>query len=194
MFHNKSVKFLLICGLFSIIIAYSSIIFSIAISNWFSWINNALSDLGAREPSAIIFNSGLILSGFFLFLFGLSLYFFFKSLLSKIGVSLFLLDSIALSMIGVFPETAGKIHLYFSIIFFVLTPISFIFLGISLILSNSKKYGLFTIIIAILMIITWIIPWRNIGVKGVAIPEFISSLFASIWAIYTFTKFYKETI
>jgi hypothetical membrane protein len=86
---NKN-KFLLLCGIFSIIIAYSSIIFSIIISNWFSWINNALSDLGAKEPSAIIFNSGLILSGFFLILFSLSLYNFFKGLLSKIGVSIFL--------------------------------------------------------------------------------------------------------
>ncbi len=188
---NKN-KFLLICGIISIIIAYSSIIFSIIISNWFSWINNALSDLGAREPSAIIFNSGLILSGFFLILFSLSLYNFFKGLLNKIGIFLFLLASISLSLIGIFPETAGKIHLYVSIMFFTFTPLSFIFLGLASILSKLKKYGLFTIIIAILMIITWLIPWKNIGIHGVAIPEFISSIFASIWAINTILKIYKE--
>jgi hypothetical membrane protein len=188
---NKN-KFLLLCGIFSIIIAYSSIIFSIIISKWFSWINNALSDLGAREPSAIIFNSGLILSGFFLILFSLSLYNFFKGLLSKIGVSIFLLTAISLSLIGIFPETTGKIHLYVSIMFFTFSPLSFIFLGLALILSKLKDYGLFTIIIAILMIITWLIPWKNIGIYGVAIQEFISSIFASIWAIYTILKFYKK--
>ncbi|MEM2555166.1 MAG: DUF998 domain-containing protein, partial [Nitrososphaerota archaeon] len=72
MFSFNKNKLLLICGIISIIIAYSSIIFSIIISDWFSWKNNALSDLGAREPSAIIFNTGLILSGFFLILFSLS--------------------------------------------------------------------------------------------------------------------------
>ena len=76
--------------------------------------------------------------------------------------------------------------------FFTFTPLSFIFLGLALILSKLKDYGLFTIIIAILMIITWLIPWKNIGIYGVAIPEFISSIFASIWAIYTILKFYKK--
>ncbi|MGB9674664.1 MAG: DUF998 domain-containing protein [Nanopusillaceae archaeon] len=139
-----------------------------------------------------MFNSGLILSGFFLILFSLSLYNFFKDLLSKIGISLFLLTAISLSLIGIFPETAGKIHLYVSIMFFTFTPLSFIFLGLASILSKLKKYGLFTIIIAILTIITWLIPWKNIGIHGVAIPEFISSIFASIWAINTILKIYKE--
>ncbi|MEM1574812.1 MAG: DUF998 domain-containing protein [Nitrososphaerota archaeon] len=192
MFSFNKNKLLLICGIISIIIAYSSIIFSIIISDWFSWKNNALSDLGAREPSAIIFNTGLILSGFFLILFSLSLYNFFKGLLSKIGIFLFLLTAISLSLIGIFPETAGKIHLYVSIMFFAFSPLSFIFLGISSILLKMKKYGFFTIIIAILMIITWLIPWKSIGVYGVAIPEFISSIFASIWAINTILKFYKK--
>ncbi|MCK4483018.1 hypothetical protein KAU55_07295, partial [Candidatus Bathyarchaeota archaeon] len=53
-------------GVIGSLLAYFSIGVSIALSPWFSWETNALSDLGHAVNSGVapIFNFGLLLSGF----------------------------------------------------------------------------------------------------------------------------------
>jgi len=51
------------CGLTNPVIVFMLIALSISYSPWFSWTENALSDLGVHGIAAILFNSGLIIGG-----------------------------------------------------------------------------------------------------------------------------------
>jgi len=128
MSRNKNVwlKFAGISGILAPLIAFTCIALAIASSPKFSWTENALSDLGAQEGlTAIAFNSGLILGGILALIFAFGLFIFMQGKLTgRISAFLFILDILALTAIGVLPESVEPMHYYASIVFFVLFPSS----------------------------------------------------------------------
>jgi len=170
-----------ISGIIAPIIAFTSILLAIVYSPSFSWKENALSDLGVQEGvTAVLFNTGLIISGILAILFATGLFTFLQgNLLGRIGALVLVLDAFALVAIGVFPENVKPVHFYASVAFFTLFPISLLFLGTAFLRTSKMKSGLFTFIVAIVAAIVWIIPFG----RGVAIPETLSALLASTWAI-----------
>ncbi|MCL7398965.1 MAG: DUF998 domain-containing protein [Thaumarchaeota archaeon] len=176
----SNLKVLGIIGLLSLVIAYSSIALSISVSPWFSWIENALSDLGARHPSSPIFNLGLMLSSVLALIFAIGLKRLHGGVLGTISVTLYVLSTISLFMIGFFPETAGIIHYYVSVAFFVFVALTLIAFGICSLISRPRSIaiGIAMLLLAVLAIVVWLFPW-----KGVAIPELISSLAISTWVV-----------
>ena len=170
-----------ISGVIAPIVAFTLILVAIVYSPSFSWTENALSDLGVQEGvTAVLFNAGLIISGVLAILFATGLFMFLKgSLLGRIGALVLVLDAFALTAIGVFPENVKPTHFYASVAFFVFFPISMFFLGAAFLRTSKTKLGFFTLIVAIVTAIVWAIPFG----KGVAIPETISGLSASTWAI-----------
>ena len=174
-----------LCGVIVPVVAFSCIFIAISLSPWFSWTANALSDLGVGE-AAWLFNSGLMAGGILTMIFAVGLWIAFrKRALGRVGAVGLFLDAVALFGIGVFSEAAGVIHFYFSVAFFVLFPISLFLLGASAIVSGSGKFGSFTILIGVFAAIPWAFSW-----DGVAIPEAISALFASIWVIWEGARLY----
>jgi len=168
-----------ICGIITPIFVISMILYAIQLASWFSWGRNALSDLGASEPTATIFNSSLIIGGIFAIIFAIGLLrLYLKSPLGLLSTSLIILSMIFLCSIGVFPETVGSIHFYVSVAFFVSISGSLLLLSSAMIQIHQVKEGLFTFAIGFITAITWGFPW-----KGVAIPEIIVSLAISIWSI-----------
>lgn len=182
------------CGFITPLVAYGFIFFAIFNAPWFSWYKNALSDLGARNPSNVYFNSGLILAGILEVIFSLGFYKIVHGVIGKLSAIVLLIDSISLIGIGVFPETAGRIHLYFSVIFFLLYPISSLLFGLNLLISKTDLiFGFSCIIMTFTCLAIWfIIPWRVMGVTGVAIPEFLSSLIGCIWMVYISYRYLKD--
>ena len=165
-----------LCGVATPAVALSFIFLAISLSPWFSWTANALSDLGVGE-AAWVFNSGLMAGGILTMVFAAGLLVAFGGrALGRVGAVLLFLDAIALLGIGVFSEAAGDIHSYFSVAFFVLLPLSLFLLGADAVMVGSKKFGSFTIVDGALVILPWAFGW-----DGVAIPEAISALVASIW-------------
>jgi len=177
-------------GVLTPIIAFTLILLAIASYPEFSWTENALSDLGVQEGvTAVLFNTGLIVSGILAILFATGLFKFLKeNLLGRIGAFIFVLDAFALTAIGVFPENVNPMHFYASVAFFMLFPISMFFLGAAFLRKSNMKLGLFTFIAAIVAAIVWTIPFG----KGVAIPETLSALSASTWSIVLGFKMLKE--
>jgi len=181
---NNYLKKAWICGLLAPIIAYTAIFIAIANAPWFTWYANALSDLGAHAGSDYIFNTGLMIAGILLLLFSIGLFLHFQDLLSKVGAIFLVLDSIALFAIGFFPETAGIIHFYVSVMFFVMFPLGYLIISVAFLLKKSNIWlAMLALIGAIASIIIWSFPWRSFGITGVAIPEFLSSLVGSIWIV-----------
>ena len=85
---------------------------------------NVISDLGAtcngtcviHQPSAIIFNTSVILLGLIMIT---ASYFIWREFHSAAIAWLFVLSGIGAIGVGVFPETAGMVHVVFSLITFL---------------------------------------------------------------------------
>ena len=180
-----------ISGMIVPFIAFTLILLAIAYSPDFSWTENALSDLGVQEGiTAVLFNTGLIISGILGLLFAVGLFTFLQeSLLSRMGAFVFVLDTLALSAIGVFPGNVRPLHFYASITFFALFPVSMFLLSTAFLRTSGKKLGFFTFAAAMVAAIVWVIPFG----KGVAIPETLSGLSASTWSIVLGFKMLKES-
>ena len=182
-----------LCGILAPIVAYIFIFISIANAPWFTWQHNALSDLGAHAGSDITFNFGLMAAGILELIFSIGLFLHFKDILSRIGSIFLIVDSIALFAIGYFPETAGIIHYYVSVVFFVMFPLGYLIFTVALFKnSKDKLLCIVAFIAAIASIIIWSTPWESFGITGVAIPEFLSSLFGASWVVLMSWYLYKE--
>jgi hypothetical membrane protein len=168
-----------LCGIVGPIISLSFIEIAITYSPWFNWFENALSDLGVHE-AASIFNSGLIIGGILTTIFGIGLMpIFRKQVLGFVGAFTLVLSSVSLCAIGIFPESAGRIHFYVSVAFFALLVISLFFIGATLVRKSSQRYfGFFSILADFVTAAAWAIPH-----EGVAIPEITASVAGSVWAI-----------
>jgi len=174
------VKIAGLCGVIAPIISLLFIAVAIAYTPEFNWFTWALSDLGVHQ-AALIFNFGLIIGGILATIFAIGLMQTLrKQVLGLLGTFTLILSTISLCAIGVFPESAGRIHLYVSISFFALLAISILIIGATLIWKASQRYlGLFSILTVIVAAMAaWAVPH-----EGVAIPEMIAALAASVWSI-----------
>ena len=106
----------------------------------YSTSQNYISDLGATckfplgtctvvQPSAIIFNSSLIVLGTLVVI---SAYFLQKAFGQKVFSILVLLAGFGAAGVGLFPETTGIIHLAFAFV-------TFIFMGLAAIMSGLVR-------------------------------------------------------
>lgn len=185
-----------ISGIITPIVAFTLISLAIAYSPRFIWTENALSDLGIQEGmTATLFNYGLIIGGILTLVFASGLYISLrKTLIGKIGAFIFILDALALTAIGMFPENIKPTHYQVSVAFFVLYPISMFIIGASFLIEKQVKRGLFTFLTAAVAATIWIIYFLTRFVSGVAIPETVSALAASTWAVVFGYKMLKETL
>jgi len=174
-----------ICGILTPIIAFTCILLAISYSPSFSWTQNALSDLGIQSGTTTpLFNYGLISSGIIALIFASGLFSFLgDKLLGKIGAAVFTLAVVSLTAIGVFPESVRPTHFYVSVAFFMLFPISMLLIVATFLLADKKQLGWFTFMVAMIAAVPWVLQFTVPYVENVAIPETISAVSASMWAI-----------
>jgi hypothetical membrane protein len=173
-------------GIVAPIVAFICILTAIASYPTFSWTNNALSDLGVVSGiTASLFNFGLLASGILALnfaIFGLFTYFG-KSWVGKIGSAVFAAATIALIGISVFNENFSPTHYLVSVAFFTLAPIALFILTIGFWLSHQRRMAAFTVAVGVAAALPWILLFTFNYVPNVAIPEFLSALAVSIWAV-----------
>lgn len=181
-----------VIGVLTPIIAFTFILLAIAHSPQFSWTKNALSDLGVQKgTTAVLFNNGLIISGILVIFFATGLFKFFQeNLVGKVGAFVFLLDAFALTAIGIFPENVKPLHFYASVAFFMLHPVSMLFISIALLRASKVKLGFFTFMTAVIAAFVWALPFW----EGVAIPETLSALSVSIWFIVLGFEMFRKGV
>jgi len=182
-------------GLLTPILAFTCIIVAIASCPSFSWINNALSDLGiVKGYTGPLFNFGLYSSGFLglvFVVFGLFSYIG-KTFLGKIGAATFAAATLALIAIGVFNESYSGIHFAVSAAFFVLMPISLFIITCAFWFSHQKRAAVSTVAIGVVAALPWILQFTFNYVPNVAVPETISALAASVWTIAVSYRIMKQ--
>ena len=161
-------------GVFAPIAAYAFIGLSILSSPWFSWWENALSDLGhsAKSPAAPLFNFGLLLAGF------LTLIYAVESMIKHArytGYSL-LAAGFLLQLVGAFNEVYGGLHLVVSILLFIS-------LGFASVMYFIERRSRLAVIAFIVGLGSWVFYWIRVYNAGIAVPETISSTAVALWVM-----------
>jgi hypothetical membrane protein len=134
--------------------------------------------------TAITFNSGLVVSGILFIVFATGLFaLLYKYVVGRVGASVFILSCISLIGIGIFNESFSPLHYIFSVAFFVLFPVSMLILVGAFWINGSRRLSVFTFTMALAAAIVWGLQLTVQYVSNVAIPEFISGLFGSIWVV-----------
>jgi len=175
-------------------VAFICIFLAIASYTEFSWINNALSDLGVVSGiTSLIFNSGLFAAGVLGLIFavaGLRLSFG-KRWIGKLGSTVFAAATIALICIAIFNENYSPTHYLVSVAFFTLAPIALFILTYAFYLNGQRGWAAFTVAIAVTAAIPWILEFTLYYAPNVAVPEMVSALAVSVWAIVLATTMLK---
>ncbi|MGY5865645.1 MAG: DUF998 domain-containing protein [Candidatus Thorarchaeota archaeon] len=194
-------KFPGILGVISPFIALASIAVAIILSlSWFTWEGNALSDLGNYNngiPAAIIFNSGLVVTGLLLLVFSYAFVRTITDLPTKIGMIPFFIALVFLMLIGILSENAGSIHFTVSIGFFGSFPFAMWFVGLGL--FRFRKLWWFSIISIVLPFFSiWMWNSWYSGVfplwTGNAIPEITTAFTGIGWLWIIWVLFHKEKL
>ncbi len=173
----------LILGLSSFFLPLITIFISIVLSPWFSWMNNALSDLGhsIKSPAAPIFNFGLVTGGLLLLFYSVN----YMSRRFPLTAKLVAVDSYFLILIGTFDEVYGRLHFFASLAFFLTLAFA------SLTYSFEEKAN-YPIAIAVIIAIVWAIPLSGLCSCGAAIPEIISVFVTLIWFLDSMIKLQRS--
>ena len=167
-----------ICGIFLPIVFFTFTGLAISQSPWFSWTQHALSDLGVQGISAILFNTGTILTGVLAFMFSIGLI---LTISNKIGGYILLFSSFSLLAIGLFPISTGLLHFYVSATFFILCTIGFLVIGTTIKKNQfERKMGIFAIAFCCIAIcsLPLLVIW-----DGLAISEILVLFPALIWCM-----------
>lgn len=174
-----------LCALLGVIgplVAYASIEVSIARSPWFSWENNALSDLGhaIKSEAAPIFNLGLLLAGFLIAIYAVTI---FRNHAKYTSLSL-MASAFSLQLVATFNEVYVSLHNVVSVLFFIS-------MGITSLGYAIEKRSALAAIAFIIGLGSWILYGVGIYHAGVAVPETISSIAVTPWIIYSTFKIYR---
>lgn len=175
-----------IVGFIGPMVALMSIIVAIAMSPWFTWTDNALSDLGNYSngvAAAVAFNVGLVTTGILMMYFTITLFRELKDWPTRIALFILMVSIGFLVSIGVFSENFGVLHFYVSAGFFLPFPFAMWFIALAWL--RFRKLWWFCVISFLLPFVSlymWTayfgdaLPWT-----GVAIPEIVTAVTAIGW-------------
>jgi hypothetical membrane protein len=188
----KLIRFSGISGIISSTLPLTMILASTVLEESFSWNRNALSDIGVSHL-AWLFNGALVIGGLLNLLFAVGLRSFIdKIVLLKMGVSLIMVSSISLTLVGVFTENYSSIHVLVALGYLLLTPLGLICIGGREMSLQIGKVSLVLGISALLTILGLpIITFVANLQMGFAVPEFMESLVLSIWTFWVSLKLIK---
>ena len=170
-----------LCGLLGPLIAIISIAVAIVFSPWFSWESNALSDLGHPSYSDVapLFNFGLLLCGFLVIFYSITSF----RIHAKYTSYILVLVGFMLQLVATFNEVYGLLHSQVSVLFFV----ALCFASVSYVVEKRSVLAFAALIIGI---VSWILYGIDIYRSGIAVPEIVSLIAASIWVMLSALRIY----
>jgi hypothetical membrane protein len=178
-------------GFFAPLIALVCIMVAILLSPGFNWFVNALSDLGHytrtdlgpyRLISAIIFNSGLIITGLLMLYYTIWILRGTKDIFTKIGIIPLLLSLCFLISIGIFSENFGNLHYYVSVGFFFTFPFSMWLIGIGwLRFPRLRWFSIISLLLPFISVFMWADYMNGTSIWQQAIPEIVTAFSAIVW-------------
>jgi len=192
-----------ICGIFTPIIALSSIFLSVLYSPNFSWTENWISDLGGTHISLPIFpfrpdvstpttiailTNGMMLAGILAFIFAIGLWKSIKILSGRVGSLMLMVSAIGIFGTGLFPEPTGMPHITATFLLFMAGSIGLLYISATLMDSGQKSLGFLVLLLGIVALL-----FGGILIVFRAIPELIASIASSIFTIIFGVKMIKRS-
>jgi hypothetical membrane protein len=178
-------------GFFAPLVALTTIAIAILLAPGFDWFENALSDLGNyttfflspyKLVSAIVFNSGLIITGILMMLYTVWFLKWAKDVPTKIGIIPLLISLGFLICIGIFSENFGDLHYWVSVGFFLTFPFSMWIVGISwLRFSTLRWFSVLSIVLPFLSVFMWADYLLDTSIWEQAVPEIVTAFSAIVW-------------
>lgn len=167
-----------LCGMFAPVLLIGLILAAVSRSPWFSWHDNALSDMGVHPAVASLFNTVLIAGGVFNVIFAAGLAVGLPRGVLTTGGSLALVTaSVLLSFVGILPESYGTLHNAVAIGYYLLTPVAYLLIGAGFWLAGARIPGVCTLAAGLaILLVTFFTPHH-----GVAVPEMLGALIISCW-------------
>ena len=184
-----------LAGITAPLLAFICIAIAIVSYPDFSWTGNALSDLGIISGlTGLVFNFGIFTCGLLALIFAmLGLYNYFgQNLVGRIGALTFMASTIALMVIGIFNENFKPTHYLVSVAFFTLSPLALFIIALAFHIVQQRGMTVFTLIIGIISAFVWILQFMFQYLPNVAVPEVISGLAFSVWAVVMSLKMIKK--
>jgi hypothetical membrane protein len=166
-----------LCGMAGPVISSVLLFHAIAVSPWFDWHRNSLSDIGI-SANALWFNAAVIIQGLFSLVAVLGIrHWMGPGRWARAGSAALLISSVALSLVGVFPKSHGGLHFAVAAAHFVLSPLGLALLGVAM-----RHKGL--VVPAALTVSAAVAAFLSIAglpAGGYAVPELVAGLFAQAW-------------
>ncbi len=172
-----------VLGIAGVIVAIAGLALSIGLAQDFSLQENALSDLGGPDVDAPwIFNATVIIGGVFASIFFLTLIRRLSNRYQQIGVGLFLIASLSLVGVGLFPID-HDLHLGMAFGFFLGITLGLIVVGYGDREVGLERRSKIAWNLALLHIIAW--SFAYMALDGVALPELVGVVAYGIWILIT---------
>jgi hypothetical membrane protein len=182
-----------VCGILGSVLPLFMVLLATFLSTWFSWNENALSELGVGEQS-LLFNSAMLIGGALNFLFALGLYKYLgREKLIRAGVGSIMISSVSLALIGVFTVDYHFSHGIAALGYFLLAPSGFLLIGFGKKEDTIRKLSFacgFAALLAILVLPTAVFV-LSLNV-GFAVPELVEGLIISTWTIYMSIRLLRQ--
>ncbi len=188
-------------GIIGPIIVIVGILTSVAVSPWFNWLDNALSDLGHPDsPVFLLFNGILVVSGLITLLFAGHLLretISERSVLGMIGSLMLFASFVMLIGVGFVNETIRPYHSRIALGFFLALTFASLIYGIYLFQTQEKLIGSIAIVAGLFNTVMLfggfivLIDYFSIPITGLAIPEFILASTAYTWIVTLGYRIYR---
>lgn len=152
-------------GIIAPFVTYVSIWISIAYAPWFSWQQNALSDLGHSVNSGVapIYNAGLLFTGAIAIIYAIKV----LSKHAKYTSICLVVSVLILQLVATFDEVYGALHNSVAVLFFVS-------IWITALVNAVEKKSLLALLALIVGISSFILFELEVYSAGIAVPEIIS--------------------
>ena len=169
-------------GLLALATALGSILAATVRSPSFSWATDALSNLGAAgEPTAWLFNGGLIAGGALGLPFAHRLWRRSETRASRLGAAIFAIGFVCLALVGVFP-IGTRLHLPAAIAFFLSITYGWFVRGTGVALAGRVRRGIATIWFGVAHVTSWLLWAAGVRIgPGLAVPETVGALLLAAW-------------
>ena len=168
-------------------VSFLTILLATLVSPTFTWAGSALSDLGAPgEPTALLFNAGLVLAGLVAFPFVAWRYRRGRNRLERAGAVVLGLAAVLSALVGVFP-TGTPLHFPAALGFFLAIPAALWTHAAGTYRAGRPRDAAIGLACGALDPAAWVV-WGLVGqavAPGLALPEIAGVLGLHAWALYT---------
>ena len=182
-----------LCGIVGSVLSLIMIYVATALSPWFRWDTNALSELGVGEM-AMLFNGAVIIGGVLNFFFALGVreYLAVKRSI-KIGAVLIMLGSAFLVLVGIFTISYPVSYAIVSLGYFIVSPVGVILIGLG---TRESATGMSSVAIGVVALVAiLVLPIALLALSlrvGFGVPEIIEALIMAVWIVFMGLKLFQH--